>query len=171
MSFADSPSLELERQARSEYVVTVAALTIAIGIPWLLPIGLITSMIFAATAAAIIGIASWWSGLIGTRRRVVRALWDSEGRWWLTGSTGERWIAECDASTRVLPGFFWLHWRSVHGAHHMLLWRGSMSTAHARQLAARLRLQTIGAPDRLESDKIRVGADVPAQARAVTPGS
>jgi hypothetical protein len=169
MSFADSPSLELERQPRSEYFVTAIVLLIALVVPWLLPLQL---TLRGTLVALVIGLATatcWWNGLIGPRR-IARATWDNEGRWWLFGTDGGRSIAELDADTRVLPGLIWLHWRSERGARHMLLWRGAMSPAVGRQLAARLRLQNMSAADSRAQRKLTEVGEARVHSRATAPG-
>jgi len=141
MSFADSPSLELERQPRSEYAVALVALAIASIIPWLLPFTAGASGVFTMFAATLVASCSWWAGLIGERRRIVRAIWESDGSWWLIDTKGIRWAAVLAAETRVLPSMIWLHWRSIRGTRQMLLRRRGMPEVTGRRLAARLRLE------------------------------
>jgi len=155
MWFADFQSLEIDRQPASERIVASIALLVAACVPWLLSPS-VPRLLVAIAVCGVVYLACGFAGLIGTRRRVAKAIWDSDGRWWLVDAANLRYPATLASSSTVFPHFIWLHWQSPRGARHLFLWRSTRSRRFQaddwRRLVARLRLRGVQQPSSMPVD-------------------
>jgi hypothetical protein len=149
---AASPSLEIERRPFGEQLVAVGCCVAGSIVPWLLPLTTLQSSLFTVVAIAVVCVTVWRAGFVGARYRVVKAVWDHDGQWWLIDASGLRQRYVLSSAARVTPPLIWLHWRGDRGARQMLLFRWTLSrrtkSEEWRRLAVRLRLEgAVTAPD------------------------
>ncbi len=154
-----SPSLEIERSARSQYAVVAAVLAILAIVPWWLPqlsVGIAASL--AVTTCVLAGVSFWRIGWLGGKRVLHTALWAGDGGWLLVDRAGASWSATLDPGSQVLGRLIWLRFASERGSRQMLLWGSDLNVDTRRRLVARLRLSS--AAVRPESDLISESGSV-----------
>ena len=153
MSSPSSPTLSLDlRERRWDARVAIAASFAAATAPWLLvrvvgwPAVACSSLLILVICVVGFHRANW----LGPKR-LVRAVWQSDGCWLLTETSGRTYMAMLAASTRMSPFAIWLRWESQDSfdaaewmrrgqVATLLLFRGDLPTSDFRRLLVRLRM-------------------------------
>jgi hypothetical protein len=147
----DSPSLEIERSARSQFAVVASVGAILALIPWSLPqLSLITAALLAGSALVLAAVSFWRIGWLGGRG-VHKAVWATDGKWRIVEGDGASGSALLLPESRVMGSMLWLCFGTERGPRRMLLVRSDLAPELRRRLVTRLRL--LAAEQRLQDQQ------------------
>ena len=111
MSSQGSPTLDLDVGSRHiESVVVVLTLAFAILAPLLLRLAPLAQVGADRAWRYVIGGGFWWAGWWG-ERRILRIVWQSDGRWMLSSRSAAPVEVRLLPASRRGPGCVWLRWR------------------------------------------------------------
>jgi len=128
------------RARRTEACVAVLSVIAGAGAPWLLsPLAppLAPGLSIAAVALVILGLRR--AGWLGGSRRLVRVVWQSDDRWFLTDASGSVSEGRLRACSRIASQAAWLCWHADVNR-SMLLTPYDIPPKDLRRLVVRLRL-------------------------------
>jgi hypothetical protein len=137
----DSPSLAIERSARSQFAVVASVGAILALIPWWLPrLSVMTAAVLATSALALAAVSFWRIGWLGSHG-LRKAVWATDGNWWIVDHNGVGGSARLLPESRVMGAMVWLCFVNERGPRHMLFMRTELPPGLRRRLVTRLRLQ------------------------------
>ncbi|MFC4312154.1 hypothetical protein ACFPN2_23940 [Steroidobacter flavus] len=145
-SFATPTLLTIDvRSRRSERRLGVLALGGVAVATWLLPLPLVSAVLFFVTASAVVLLGLQWQGWLGGADRLTAVSWMSDGSWVLSSAHRKNIPATLGTDTRVGRRWLWLRWHTGQGQRSMLLLKGDALPAEIRRLSVRLRLESVSA--------------------------
>lgn len=108
MSSQGLPTLELDvRLRRTETVIAAVATTLAVAVAWSLAF---PAFALSMAAAVVVPVGFRRAGWIGNQRKIIRIVWQADGRWFLTDAHGRTCEAVLRADTRISTKAIWLRW-------------------------------------------------------------
>lgn len=144
MSLPDSATLTFDvRGRRSERRLGVLALLAVAAATWLLPLPLLSAVLFFAIATAVVVLGLWGQGWLGGADRLTAVSWLSDGSWLLTSTNRKNVPASLSAASRIGSDWLWLRWHTGLGRRSMLILKGDVLPAEFRRCSARLRLESV----------------------------